>query len=150
MHSELSVHDNQIDAYIVDCPGRRLVLHTSFRDREPHEFTDIVFEQVLAHLFEHVLPGNILYDVEEVSLDQLLGENSALLGESWRYGWPPIEYGGDLRTLAAELSARSVRAYSISSSYGLSGWVLAGSCERRARQAPARPLSGTIKSATSA
>lgn len=144
MQSELSVHDNQVDGYVVDCPGRRIVLHTSFRYREPHEFTDIVFEHVLAHVFEHVLPGSILYDVQEVSLDQLLRENTALLEASWRYGWPPIEYRGDLRALAAELSARSVRAYSISSSYGLSGWVLAGSCERRKGQGPAMTLLSPI------
>jgi hypothetical protein len=43
-------------------------LHTVFRDREPHEFTDIIFHDVMAHHFEHVLPGNILFDVEEADV----------------------------------------------------------------------------------
>ena len=61
--NEPSVHDNFVYAYSVDCEGRRLVLHTAFRDRPPQEFTDVVFRDVVAHHFEHVLPGNILFDV---------------------------------------------------------------------------------------
>jgi hypothetical protein len=140
MQPDLSVHDNQVYALVVDFDGRRVVLHTTYRGTEPPEFTDVVFQDVLTHYFEHALPGNILYDVEEVGIDQFVLGNGPLFETSWRYAWPPIEYGGNLDTLAAGLAARSTRAYSISSSYGLSGWVLAGSCERRPRQKPATPF----------
>jgi len=65
-------------------------------------------------------------------------ENERLLADSWRYGWPPFEYRGNLDLLIEALKASAVRAYAIGSSYGLSGWVLAGSCERVARGEPAR------------
>jgi hypothetical protein len=137
MRPAVSVHDNLVYAYSVDCEGRRLTLHTAFRDREPHEFTDVVFVDVVAHLFEHVLPGNILFDVEEAEVDSVVRDNAALLADSWRYGWPPVEYDGKLDALIEALKAASVRAYVIGSSYGLSGWVLAGKCERVPRGQPA-------------
>ena len=65
MRSEPSVHDNIVYAYKVDCRHRLIVLHTAYRDREPQEFTDIVFKDVIAHHFEHVLQENILFDIEE-------------------------------------------------------------------------------------
>ncbi len=138
MQPEPSVHDNIVYAYSVDCDGRRLVLHTAFRDREPHEFTDIVFRGVVAHHFANVLQGNILFDVEEAEVGSFVRENEQLLAESWRYGWPPLAYNGDLNALVEALKAAAVRAYSISSSYGLSGWVLAASCERITRAEQAR------------
>jgi hypothetical protein len=147
MPTEPSVHDNFVYAYAVDCEARRLVLHTAFRDREPHELTDVVFRDVVAHRFEHVLPGNILFDVEEVDVAALVRENQSLLAHSWRYDWPPVKYDGDLGALVAALRASSIRAYSIGSSYGLSGWVLAGACERVTRRELAR-VPFTIFSAT--
>ena len=133
MRPEPSVHDNFIYAYGVDCEARRLTLHTAYRDREPHEFTDIVFRAVVAHHFEHALPANILCDVEETDVADLVHANEHLLAKSWRHGWPPVEYRGDLGALVKGLKEASVRAVA---SFGLSGWVLAGSCERVTRGEP--------------
>lgn len=133
-----SVHDNVVYAYSVDCAGRRVVLHTAFQDREPQEFTDVVFHDVVAHHFEYVLAGNILFEVEEADIAAVVQDNAQLLADSWRYGWPPVEYQGDLIALVAALKASSVHAYEIGSSYGMSGWVLAGSCERVSRDRPAK------------
>lgn len=137
MQPEPSVHDNFVYGYSVDCEERRLVLHTAFRDHEPQEFTDVVFRGVVAHYFEHALPGNILFDVEEGDVAEIVRENKSLLADSWRYGWPPVEYRGDLAVLVDALKAASIRAYSIASSYGLSGWVLASACARVSRSEPA-------------
>lgn len=116
--------------YTVDCDERRLVLHTAFRNHEPSEFTDVVFREVIAHHFEHVLPGNILFDIEEPDVAEFVQRNAEVFADSWRFGWPPVTYGGDLSRLTEALKSASVRAYLIGSSYGLSGWVLAGSCQR--------------------
>jgi hypothetical protein len=138
MRLDPSVHDNIVYAYSIDCEARRLVLHTTFRDREPPEFTDVIFREVVAHHFARVLPGNILFDVEESDVAALVRENERLFADSWRYGWPPVEYDGDLNALVEALRTASVRAFSIGSSYGLSGWVLAGSCEAVSRAEAAR------------
>src|SRR3954467_3700113 len=125
MQPEPSIHDNFVYAYTVDCEGRRLVLHTAYRDREPQEFTDVVFRDVVAHRFEHVLPGNILFDVEEADVAAVVRENAGLLTDSWRHGWPPVEYRGDLAALVEALRGASVRADTIGSAYGPSGWGIA-------------------------
>jgi hypothetical protein len=138
MHPERSVHDNHVYAYSVDCEGRQLTLHTFFRDRDPIEYTDVVFRDVFAHRFEHVLKGNILFDIQEVDLAGLVQDNAELLTVSWRYGWPPFDYDGDLAKLVSAMQAASARAFAISSSYGLSGWVVARSSERVGRGSPAR------------
>jgi hypothetical protein len=138
MRQELSIHDNVVYAYTVDCEGRRLVLHTAFRDGEPIEYTDVVFRDVLAHHFEHVLAGNILFGIEESEIAMLVQENKDLFANSWRYGWPPVEYNGDLNGLVDALRTVSTRAFTIESSYGLSGWVLASGYERVSRTDSAR------------
>lgn len=76
--------------------------------------------------------------MEEIDVAALVQDNGALLADSWRYGWPPVEYRGDLTLRVQMLRAGSVRAYSISSSYGLSGWVLAGAAERLPRPVPVK------------
>ena len=138
MSSEISVHDNVIYAYQVDCEGRRLILHTVFEDREPNEFTDVVFGNTIAHYFEHVLPGNILFDIEEVEVGAFVRDREEIFVDSRRYGWPPIEFDGDIESLVASLQATSAHAYLVNSSYGMSGWVLAGSCERLSRAGRAK------------
>ena len=63
-----SVHDNRIIAYEVDAESRRIILHTRFDGRTPIEYTDVVFNGVLAYKFENDNFGNIILDIEEVSL----------------------------------------------------------------------------------
>jgi hypothetical protein len=138
MSSQPSVHDNFVYGYSVDCEGRLLVLHTAYRDRKPHELTDVIFRDVVAHHFEHVLPGNILLDIEEADVAAVVRDNARQLADSWRHGWPPVEYRGDLDALVTALKASGVRGYVILSSYGLSGWVFAGSCERASRDDAAK------------
>jgi hypothetical protein len=138
MQPERSIHDNHVYGYSVDCEGRQLTLHTAFTDCDPVEYTDVIFRDVFAHRFEHVLAGNILFDVQEIELTALVQDNAELLAESWRYGWPPFDYGGDLAKLVSSMRAASARAFAVNSSYGLSGWVVARSSERAARGSPVR------------
>jgi len=48
MPPEISVHDNHLIAYTVLAKEKKIILQTEFRDREPHELTEVVFEDVLA------------------------------------------------------------------------------------------------------
>ena len=138
MRQEPSIHDSRVYAYYVDCEGRRVVLHTVFRDQEPHEYTDVVFRGVVAHQFERVLDGNILFDIDDLDVATFVRENGALFADSWRYGWPPVDYNGDMNKLVDAFNAASARAYTIQSSYGLSGWVVAAGCDRVSRSDAAR------------
>jgi hypothetical protein len=133
MADEISIHDNRVYAYNVDCDNRTLTLHTVYPHREPREWTDVIFQSVVAHHFDHVLQSNILYDITEMDVEALVKEQSNLFGDSWRFAWPFVEYKGDLGALAQTLKKNFVKAYSIDSSLGLSGWVLASGCTRRSR-----------------
>lgn len=119
-----SVHDNLVYAELTQYEDRRIVLFTKFRDGVTPEYTDVEFRGVVARLFEHELPGNILFGIDEVDLAGLCRANAEVFTRGKRYGWPHPKHD-DLEDLIANLAAQGVRAYEISSSCGLSGWVLA-------------------------
>lgn len=125
MSEELTIHDNTVYGYAVNCANRRIVLHTRFGNGRKTELVDVVFHDVLAHRFEHVLEQNILFDTDEIDLAELVQREASLLRESWKWGWPPVKYEGDLATLVSELRARSLKAFEISASLGMTGWVIA-------------------------
>lgn len=124
MPPEISVHDNHLVAYTVLAKEKKIVFQTEFLDREPHEFTDVVFEEVLAYDFEGDLFGSIILDIEEVDVAALLKEHAAMFEDGWRYGWPR---GWEKEKEEIEVFVRrlEMRAFELSSSYGMGGWVLA-------------------------
>ena len=124
MPPEISVHDNHLVAYTVLAKEKKIVLQTEFRDREPHEFTDVVFEEVLAYDFEGDLFGCIIFDVKEVDLAALLREHAAKFEDGWRYGWP-CGWEKEKEEIEAYVRRMEMRAFELSSSYGMGGWVLA-------------------------
>jgi len=130
---ERSVHDNMLVSYMVDCQNLSITLHTIFQDKEPWEYTDVIFTGVVGHQFHHVLECNILFDVTEVSSQKIVTEHQTLLADSWKWGWPAVEYEGDLERLNAALVERKIKGYLVQSSFGCHGWVLAEKCERISR-----------------
>ncbi|WP_035608690.1 hypothetical protein [Haloferula sp. BvORR071] len=69
---EISLHDNWIYAHQVDHDSGVIALRTVFPHTEPHEFTDVIFEGLLAHHFQNQCMGlggpyplNVLFDIEE-------------------------------------------------------------------------------------
>jgi hypothetical protein len=123
---EPSIHDNRVISYEVDGERRRIVLRTRFEDREPVEHTDLIFEGVLAYHFENDNFGNILFGVEEVSVPQLVEGNRRLFDEGSKYAWPG-PWNQSTQAAVQHLEAAGARAFEISSSYGLAGWVVAES-----------------------
>jgi hypothetical protein len=137
MQRKISVHDNHLIAYAVLAKEKIIVLQTEFRDCEPHEFTDVVFEEVLAYDFSNDPFGTIIFDVEEVDLSVLLKEKASMFDDGWRYGWP----GGwekDKEAIEVFVRRLEMRAFEISSSYGLSSWVLARNMSKIKREANIR------------
>jgi hypothetical protein len=131
--SPLSVHDNNVYRYTVDCAGRSVLLHTCNQHREQQTFVDVVFRGVVAHHFEHVLKSNILFDIEEIDAANFVQQNAELFGRTWRYAWPLLDYEGQLDVLAEKIRLVPTKAFNICSSFGLSGWVLAERFELQLR-----------------
>lgn len=122
-----SVHDNRVTGYTVDCDGRSIVLHTVYEDVEPFEWTDITFTGVLAYLFrDDVLGANILLDVDEVPLAELVTSHEAAFDAGRGYSWPG-RWNTSTAAVLTHFEEQQGRAWEISGSYGLDGWVVASS-----------------------
>ena len=124
MTSEISVHDHHLVAYTVLAEEQKIVLYTEFKNRQPPESTEIVFEDVLAYHFQNDLFGNIIFDIEEVDLANLVGVHAAMFEAGWKFGWPR---GWDKRkeTIEAFVHGLDMRGFQITASYGMSGWIIA-------------------------
>jgi hypothetical protein len=118
----------------------QIILHTEFREKSPIEYTDVVFEGVVAHHFECSLPSNVLFDIAETELKAGLEEYAPVIHRLKNYGWPIFDYA-DCQELERVLRERGMHAYLLMSSYGLTGLVLASSIEYSRRDSKA--FSGT-------
>jgi len=119
-----SIHDNLLLGYAVQCEERRITLHTAFHEVEPVEKTLVVFGGVEAYQFENDVFGTILFGIESVDPSDLVRRERARFEEGRRWGWPD-GWAGPLTDDLARLKERGVQAWEITSSIGLSGWVLA-------------------------
>jgi hypothetical protein len=86
---------------------------------------NVIFKRVEGYRFENDAFGNIVSDVETVALDQFLKEHGQEISESYRMAGAPGPWAANLETASGHLLAQGIQAFILSSSYGLSGWVLA-------------------------
>jgi len=122
----LSIHDNLLVSYEVQCEARTIILRSEYRvENEPTQFTNVVFTGVQGYHFENDAFGNIILDVEAVAIDQFLKEHGAEISESYRMAGSPGPWAANLETASGQLVEQGIQAFILSSSYGLSGWVLA-------------------------
>ena len=87
---DISVHDNFLISYEVLCREREIHLHTAFLDREPHEYTDVIFYGVAAYHFAGDNLQTIIFSIEEVDLEEIYTEYEELFVESKNYAWPML------------------------------------------------------------
>ena len=125
---KISVHDNRILSYCVLADRRELHIQTLYEDNEPTERTDVIFTDVVAYHFEHDDFGTIIFDIEEIDLRDLIGENKEMFEEGRRYGWPG-HWNTSNEAAMIYLVANNIKAFAVSSSCGMHGWVLAASMQ---------------------
>jgi hypothetical protein len=122
----LSVHDNLLVSYDVQCEARVITLRTEHRvPGKPTEFTSIIFEGVQGYCFQNDAFGNIIFGLETVPVEDLLKEVGMEVAESYRVGGAPGPWAGNLNSAPQYMRERGIKAFVLSSSCGLSGWVLA-------------------------
>lgn len=117
-----SIHDNNIYAINIWCEENEIILHTEFHERDPSEYTDIIFENAIAHYFEHVWEGNILLGIEEFNPIDFYNDYESRLKEDHKYGLPISVDSADI--FSSEIKDKKLKIYVIDSSYGMSGWVI--------------------------
>lgn len=126
MHMLPSLHDNYLTAYEVNCEKREITLHTRRAEwAEQHLSHSIVFKGVEGYHFRDDAFGNVIFSLQETPVERLVAENEVGIAESFRRAGAPGPWAANLASAPQALTARSVRGFILSSSYGLSGWVLA-------------------------
>jgi hypothetical protein len=121
-----SIHDNLIVSYEVQCEARIIVLHTKYHlFDKPTEYTNIVFTGVEGYHFENDAFGNVILNLEEVRAAQILSEYYGQISESYRKAGAPGPWAANLESASEFLTKRGIRGFILSSSIGLSGWILA-------------------------
>ena len=135
-----SFHDYLLTGHAVD--GEQGTLSFTLRwpyDEIPVDIQRamITFSGVSAYLLEHDLGQNILLDIEEFPLAQCLNAQATRFDEQCRWGWPRFWQHGHEAALST-LTQQGVRAFAISPSYGMSGWILARSAHHQVL--PQQPL----------
>lgn len=122
----LSIHDNLLVSYEVHCEQRIITLRTEYRvENKPTEFTNVFFEGVQGYHFENDAFGNIIFDVTDVPTEQFLKEYGAEISELYRMAGSPGPWVADIVSAPEYLLEHGIKAFILSSSLGLSGWILA-------------------------
>jgi hypothetical protein len=125
-HQLPSFHDHYINGYRVN--GRARTIHLELarpdEDRARAHSVTITFSGVEGYLLEHDLGVNIVYSIEEQPLTQFIEENASAFVEGAKWGWP-LFWKGSVESTIAWLTQRAARAWALSTSYGLFGWVVA-------------------------
>lgn len=116
MCPELCVHDGVVTSYHVDSEHRTILIHTHRREANPPDQVAIEFSGVSAYHFEGDTLGTVLFDVTECTVEDIRDEYRELFVRLAPYGWPPVVAGQANR-----------KAYLVSSSYGMHGFVFAES-----------------------
>jgi hypothetical protein len=73
----ISVHDNRLISYAVNEKEKTILFETVFSEKTPHEYTNIIFSDVLAYFFENhsIELGTIIFDIEESETHSILDTN---------------------------------------------------------------------------
>jgi len=132
-----SFHDYHLVGYEVD--GQRgevrLNLAWLYAGVEPRPPEQVVFRGVEDYFFEHDLGVNIVFDIEEFPLLGFLQGWEEHFRANKQWGWPRF-WKGDVSSTAEALSSRGSKCYELTTSYGLSGWVVAASVDSHVRESP--------------
>ena len=125
-----SLHDDFLISYEVHCEARRIVLRArrdTRPDPKPGPALDriVSFEGVEGYRFWDDAFGNIIFSLAEVPIDKIFLNHRSEIEESHRMSGAPGPWAGDLDSASAVLGAKGVKGFELSSSYGLSGWILA-------------------------
>lgn len=125
-----SLHDDFLVSYAVNCETRQIKLHVKPDTRGNSRNEDriartITFKGVEAYQFENDAFGNIIFSLDAVTVGQILATYGARIEESYRMAGAPGPWAADLASATETLTAKGVKGFILSSSYGLSGWILA-------------------------
>ena len=122
-----SFHDDYLVGYEVDCEAREIKLHIKPSTwAEEQGGSTVLFTGVEAYHFANDAFGNIIFNLEVVATAAFVSEYRGELAESFRMCGAPRTWISDPDEASRLLLEKGIQAFVLSSSLGLSGWVLAG------------------------
>jgi hypothetical protein len=130
--NKIPIHDSVVLGYEVDAEKCEIRIRTEYRNgggaKTPNATrADVIFCDVAAYSIVNDSFGTILFDIEEVDPFQIIEDNWESFERGYRAsGWPG-NWAHTKDAAIAYLKNKSINGYSIGSSIGLSGWVLAKS-----------------------
>jgi hypothetical protein len=124
-----SLPDDVLVSYEVNCEARQIRLCATRDPRVPagkEERTNhtIVFNGVEGYQFENDAFENIIFSLDAVPVERLLATYGSRIAESYRMSGAP-NWAANLESATEALTAKGIQGFILTSSYGLSGWVLA-------------------------
>ena len=123
-----SLHDHFLVSYEVNCETRQIKLHTTPDPRDPamreQRPRTITFNGVEGYQFKDDAFGNIIFALQKIPVEQLIAERGAEIAASFRMAGALDSWATDLASAPQALTVMGMQAFDLSSSYGLSGWIL--------------------------
>ena len=117
------LHDNRVLRYYADFEAHILHMDTQ---TEAGEKVSVHFTGLLAHWFENVIQDNILFGMDEITVDGFFEQYKDLLDGTISYGFPAC---CSIEELRERMDREHIRVFVIDSSLGLCGFVLAQEVE---------------------
>ena len=114
-----NLHDNRVLRYCADFEAHTL-------QTEIGEKVSVHFTGLLAHWFENVIQDNILFGMDEITVDGFSQQYKDLLGGTISYGFPAC---CSIEELRERMDREHIRVFVIDSSLGLCGFILAQEVE---------------------
>ena len=118
-----NLHDNRVLRCCADFEAHTLHMDTR---TEAGEKVSVRFTGLLAHWFENVVQDNILFGMDEITVDGVFEQYKDLLGRTISYGFPAC---CSIEELRKRMEREHIRVFVIDSSLGLCGFVLAKEVE---------------------
>ncbi len=117
-------------SYCVDARAKEVCLHTgTYPYDNPDKFQDSIFTGVVAYHFECDLLSNIVYDITEVTLESIHQSHNEYSQRLNAHDWPMVKTRyQSAEELLAHLHEQNIRAFELSATMGLTGWVWAQNC----------------------
>lgn len=110
------LHDNRVLRYCADFEAHTLHMDTQ---SETGEKVSVRFTGLLAHWFENVIQDNILFGMDEITVDRFFQQYKDLLGGTISYGFPAC---CSIEELRKRMEREHIRVFVIDSSLGLCGF----------------------------
>ena len=121
---EASPSGYELDGYTIDGSTIRFALLELDARGSSNASVELVFRDVEGYFFRRNAAADVTLAVEEQQLQSFLADNEAHFAREARWGWPRFWQGSAEQT-AAWLATRGRRVWTVSASYGLSGWIVA-------------------------